>query len=94
MYYSSSTYIQSFKLLYAVTVQPCLCRTWSETQIVGFLMHRLKLYTFHSTGTTKILLNRTLHNNTNSQKWYQKQGIVLEKTYAGVLLHVLEVCII
>ena len=25
----------------SVTVQPGLCRTWSETQIVGFLMHRL-----------------------------------------------------
>ena len=24
------------------TVQASLCRTWSETQIVGFLMHRLK----------------------------------------------------
>ena len=24
-----------------MTVQPGLCRTWSETQIVGFLMHRL-----------------------------------------------------
>ena len=27
--------------LYSVTVQPGLCQTWSETQIVGFLMHRL-----------------------------------------------------
>ena len=27
-----------------MTVQPGLCRTWSETQIVGFLMHRLKSY--------------------------------------------------
>ena len=27
--------------LYSVTVQPGLCRTWSETQTVGFLMHRL-----------------------------------------------------
>ena len=26
---------------YYVTVQPGLCRTWSETQIVGFLTHRL-----------------------------------------------------
>ena len=26
----------------SVTVQPGLCWTWSETQIVGFLMHRLK----------------------------------------------------
>ena len=34
--YSSST---SFKLL---PLQPGLCWTWSETQIVGFLMHRLK----------------------------------------------------
>ena len=25
-----------------MTVQPVLCRTWSEIQIVGFLMHRLK----------------------------------------------------
>ena len=25
----------------SVTVQAGLCRTWSETQIVGFLMHRL-----------------------------------------------------
>ena len=33
--------ISSF-YLFSVTVQPGLCRTWSETQIVGFLMHRLK----------------------------------------------------
>ena len=26
---------------FAVTVQPGLCRTWWETQIVCFLMHRL-----------------------------------------------------
>ena len=26
----------------SVTVQAGLCHTWSETQIVGFLMHRLK----------------------------------------------------
>ena len=25
-----------------MTAQAGLCRTWSETQIVGFLMHRLK----------------------------------------------------
>ena len=25
----------------SVTVQPGLCQTWSEPQIVGFLMHRL-----------------------------------------------------
>ena len=29
----------------SVTVQAGLCWTWSETQIVGFLMHRLKCYT-------------------------------------------------
>ena len=29
--------------LYSVTVQPDLCQTWSETQIVGFLMHMLKI---------------------------------------------------
>ena len=28
----------------SVTVQAGLCWTWSETQIVGFLMHRLKSY--------------------------------------------------
>ena len=27
-----------------MTVQPGFCWTWLETQIVGFLMHRLKLY--------------------------------------------------
>ena len=27
----------------SVTVQPGLCQTWSETQIVGFLMQRLIL---------------------------------------------------
>ena len=27
-----------------MTVQPGLCWTWSETQIVGFLMHRLKCF--------------------------------------------------
>ena len=29
-----------------MTVQPGLCQTWLETQIVGFLMHRLS----HVTG--------------------------------------------
>ena len=28
----------------SVTVQAGLCWTWSETQIVGFVMHRLKWY--------------------------------------------------
>ena len=32
--------VSSFKL-YSVTVQPGLCRSWSETQIVGFFTHRL-----------------------------------------------------
>ena len=32
--------ISSFELLY-VTVRPGLCRTWSETLIVGFLMQRI-----------------------------------------------------
>ena len=32
--------ISSFKPA-SVTVQPGLCQTWSEHQIVGFLMHRL-----------------------------------------------------
>ena len=27
----------------SVTVQPGLCRTWSETQIVSFLTHRLNI---------------------------------------------------
>ena len=35
--------ISSFKPA-SVTVQPGLCRTWSETQIVGFLMHRLNCH--------------------------------------------------
>ena len=30
----------------SVTVQAGLCWTWSETQIVGFLMHRLKYECF------------------------------------------------
>ena len=30
--------------LYSVIVQPGLCRTWSYTRIVGFLMHRIILY--------------------------------------------------
>ena len=32
-------------LPYSVTVQPGLCQTWSEPQIVGFLTHRLILKT-------------------------------------------------
>ena len=31
----------------SVTVQAGLCWTWSETQIVGFLMHRLRWKVFH-----------------------------------------------
>ena len=39
----------------SVTVQADLCWTWSETQIVGFLMHRLicndlEVYLTHLTG--------------------------------------------
>ena len=30
--------------LYSVTVQSGLCQTWSETQIIGFLTHRLKSF--------------------------------------------------
>ena len=30
----------------SVTVQAGLCWTWSETQIVGFVMHRLIFYSF------------------------------------------------
>ena len=30
--------------LFSVLVQPGLCQTWSEIQIVGFLMRRLILY--------------------------------------------------
>ena len=33
--------IQNFKLLFSATVQPGLCRTWSETKIVVFLMPKL-----------------------------------------------------
>ena len=35
--------ISSYKP-FSVTVQAGLCRTWSETQIVGFLMQRLKMF--------------------------------------------------
>ena len=31
-----------------MTVQPGLCQTWSEPQIVGFLMHRLKYFNGYS----------------------------------------------
>ena len=44
--------------LYSVIVQPGLCPTWSETQFVGFLMHRLNKYkhviqTFHNTSANE-----------------------------------------
>ena len=42
LYNTSSSGIKNFKVLACVTVQAVLCRTWSETQIVGFLMQRLK----------------------------------------------------
>ena len=32
----------------SVSVQPGLCRIWSEAQIVGFLMHRLNYYSYIS----------------------------------------------
>ena len=34
-----------------MTVQGSLCRTWSETQIVGFLMRKLKCFFFSCTKT-------------------------------------------
>ena len=34
--------------LFSVLVQPGLCRTWSETQIVGFVTHRLNYNSWHS----------------------------------------------
>ena len=49
-----------------MTVQPGLCLTWSETQIVGFLMHRLifkLLFTPRETRQTFFnlgILERTL----------------------------------
>ena len=44
----------------SVTVQAGLCWTWSETQIVGFLMHRLKfkLLTFFCGYSTALLVLR------------------------------------
>ena len=50
--------IQSCKLLaFSVTVQAGFCRTWSETQIVGFLMHRL-IFFLHSPRVSAV---RTMH---------------------------------
>ena len=40
-----------------MTVQPGLCQTWSEPQIVGFLMHRLK---WLQIGCWTIVLDRVL----------------------------------
>ena len=37
----------------SVTVQAGLCWTWSETQIVGFVMHRLKLNLLKFTTVVK-----------------------------------------
>ena len=39
----------------SVTVQASLCWTWSETQIVGFLMHRL-IYLFQSLHIEAVFL--------------------------------------
>ena len=45
----------------SVTVQAGLCWTWSETQIVGFVMHRLK-YAFNSEKQTRKLTTTLLHH--------------------------------
>ena len=36
-----------------MTVQPGLCHTWSESQIVGFLMHMLKCVTYAAGDRTR-----------------------------------------
>ena len=43
----------------SVTVQPGLCRTWSEPQIVGFLMHRLIWFSYDTLCTCKKLRSIT-----------------------------------
>ena len=47
----------------SVTVQAGLCWTWSETQIVGFVMHRLILFedTTHTSGFRVLYSTTTVH---------------------------------
>ena len=47
----------------SVTVQPGLCLTWSETQIVGFLMHWLIYYYVRAYVRSKALKASLSHFN-------------------------------
>ena len=59
--------------LSSVAVQPGLCWTWSEAQIVGFLMHRLKSQTaFNPSPLTDDGAVR-LWKNYNSEEYYDKE---------------------
>ena len=53
--------ISSFQL-FSVLVQVGLCRTWSETQIVGFVTHRLICFTILRLHLLKVMMiNRKTH---------------------------------
>ena len=43
-----------------MTVPPDLCQTWSETQIVGFLMHRLKFNVIRSSDSYIMIISGVL----------------------------------
>ena len=52
----------------SVTAQPGLCQTWSEPQIVGFLMHRLKYFlriNVHQGTERKMHVASVLHFSCN-----------------------------
>ena len=58
--------------LYSVTVQPGLCRTWLETKIVGFLMHKLISY-FTQSGLYQIWSANSVEkcpSNALLQNWF------------------------
>ena len=69
-----SSEISSF-LLSSVIVQPSLCRTWSETQIISFLTHRLKynIDVFISVSPVIIVKDVFWH------AYFQKSKITVER---------------
>ena len=52
----------------SVTVQAGLCWTWSETQIVGFLMHRLNYHSVVCYSTTEPPSSIILYVNIHVQR--------------------------
>ena len=61
----------------SVTVQAGLCWTWSETQIVGFVMHRLISHTAHNLFVKHFELCITFSSSSDLMKFLDRMNYLL-----------------